>query len=95
LGGRSNVTARPQRLDYLNEALLLERSGLIMTRPITSLRLALVRGHARTTCACCQNMAHRVLDASSDYRQRPYSRGRLEIDHRSRGRTTCLAFLLI
>lgn len=40
LGGRSDSELKPQRLDYLNEALALERSG-DLDAAITSYRLAL------------------------------------------------------
>jgi hypothetical protein len=40
LGGKSDADVRPQRLDYLNEALLLERQG-DYDAALTSYRLAL------------------------------------------------------
>ena len=92
MGGRSERDARPQRLDYLNEALLLERQG-DYDAAITSYRLAL-RDHP-DDLRVLQNMAiaysrtGRLEEAIRSYRRA------LEIDPSQSGAHYGLAFLLI
>jgi tetratricopeptide (TPR) repeat protein len=92
LGGRSESDSRPQRLDYLNEALLLERQG-DYDAAITSYRLAL-RDHP-DDLRVLQNMAiaysrtGRLEEAIRAYRRA------LEIDPSQAGAHYGLAFLLI
>jgi tetratricopeptide (TPR) repeat protein len=91
-GGKSDSDARPQRLDYLNEALLLERQG-DYDAAITSYRLAL-RDHP-DDLRVLQNMAiaysrtGRLEEAIRAYRKS------LEIDPSLSGAHYGLAFLLI
>jgi len=91
-GGKSDNDARPQRLDYLNEALLLERQG-DYDAAITSYRLAL-RDHP-DDLRVLQNMAiaysrtGRIEEAIRAYRRA------LEIDQSLSGAHYGLAFLLI
>jgi tetratricopeptide (TPR) repeat protein len=91
-GGKSDNDARPQRLDYLNEALLLERQG-DYEAAITSYRLAL-RDHP-DDLRVLQNMAiaysrtGRLEEAIRSYRRA------LEIDPSLSGAHYGLAFLLI
>lgn len=83
---------KPQRLDYLNEALALERQG-DYDAALTSYRLAL-RDHP-TDLRVLQNMAiaftktHRIDEAIRIYRRA------LEVDHALAGAHYGLAFLLI
>lgn len=92
LGGSSESKSRPQRLDYLNEALLLERQG-DYDAAITSYRLAL-RDHP-DDLRVLQNMAiaysrtGRLEEAIRAYRRA------LEIDPSLSGAHYGLAFLLI
>ncbi|MDP1889992.1 MAG: tetratricopeptide repeat protein [Gemmatimonadaceae bacterium] len=91
-GGKSDNDARPQRLDYLNEALLLERQG-DYDAAITSYRLAL-RDHP-DDLKVLQNMAiaysrtGRLEEAIRAYRKS------LELDPSLSGAHYGLAFLLI
>jgi tetratricopeptide (TPR) repeat protein len=92
LGGKSQGDVRPQRLDYLNEALALERQG-DYDAALTSYRLALRdRPNDRKIL---QNMAiafsktGRVDEAIRCYRRA------LEIDSGSSGSHYGLAFLLL
>jgi len=91
-GGKSDSDSRPQRLDYLNEALLLERQG-DYDAAITSYRLAL-RDHP-DDMRVLQNMAiaysrtGRIDEAIRAYRKA------LELDPSLSGAHYGLAFLLI
>lgn len=91
-GGKSDSDSRPQRLDYLNEALLLERQG-DYDAAITSYRLAL-RDHP-DDLRVLQNMAiaysrtGRLEEAIRAYRRA------LEIDPSLSGAHYGLAFLLV
>ena len=91
-GGKSDSDTRPQRLDYLNEALLLERQG-DYDAAITSYRLAL-RDHP-DDLKVLQNMAiaysrtGRLEEAIRAYRKS------LELDPSLSGAHYGLAFLLI
>ena len=91
-GGNANTDHRPQRLDYLNEALLLERQG-DYDAAITSYRLAL-RDHP-DDLRVLQNMAiaysrtGRLEEAIRAYRRA------LELDPSLSGAHYGLAFLLI
>ena len=92
LGGKSDGSLKPQRLDYLNEALALERQG-DFDAALTSYRLAL-RDHPNDP-RILQNMAiafsrtGRLNDAISAYRRA------LELDPELAGAHYGLAFLLI
>jgi tetratricopeptide (TPR) repeat protein len=91
-GRRRDSVLKPQRLDYLNEALALERQG-DYDAALTSYRLAL-RDHP-TDVRVLQNMAiaftktNRVDDAIRHWRRA------LEIDPSLAGAHYGLAFLLI
>lgn len=91
-GGKSASDTRPQRLDYLNEALLLERQG-DYDAALTSYRLAL-RDHP-DDLRVLQNMAiaysrtGRLDEAIRAYRKA------LELDPSLAGAHYGLAFLLI
>jgi Flp pilus assembly protein TadD len=91
-GGRSESTFARQRLDYLNEALVLERQG-DFDAAVTSYRLAL-REHP-TDLRILQNMAialtkvGRVEEAIRAYRRA------IEVDVTASGAHYGLAFLLI
>ncbi len=90
LGGKSNGNVKPQRLDYLNEALGLERQG-DFDAALTSYRLAL-RDHPNDP-RILQNMAiafsrtGRLAEAVSAYRKA------LELDPELSGAHYGLAFL--
>ncbi|MDB4885363.1 MAG: Tetratricopeptide 2 repeat-containing protein [Gemmatimonadetes bacterium] len=92
LGGKSDGNLKPQRLDYLNEALALERQG-DFDAALTSYRLAL-RDHPSDP-RILQNMAiafsrtGRLNDAIAAYRRA------LELDPELSGAHYGLAFLLI
>lgn len=92
LFGRGRDALKPQRLDYLNEALALERQG-DYDAALTSYRLAL-RDHPNDP-RVLQNMAiaftktHRTEDAIRHYRRA------LEFDHHLAGAHYGLAFLLL
>ena len=73
LGGKSDASLKPQRLDYLNEALALERQG-DFDAALTSYRLALrdlkSLGEAATRLGVHRNtVAYRVarLEALGDW----------------------------
>lgn len=90
LGGKSGGNMKPQRLDYLNEALALERQG-DFDAALTSYRLAL-RDHPQDP-RILQNMAiafsrtGRLNEAVSAYRRA------LELDPELSGAHYGLAFL--
>jgi tetratricopeptide (TPR) repeat protein len=90
LGGKSDGSMKPQRLDYLNEALALERQG-DFDAALTSYRLAL-RDHPNDP-RILQNMAiafsrtGRLNEAVSAYRRA------LELDPELSGAHYGLAFL--
>ena len=92
LFGRRRLELKPQRLDYLNEALALERQG-DYDAALTSYRLAL-RDHP-TDLRVLQNMAiaytktHRIEEAIRTYRRA------LEIDQSLAGAHYGVAFLLL
>ena len=92
LGGKSDGNLKPQRLDYLTEALALERQG-DFDAALTSYRLAL-RDHPGDP-RILQNMAiafsrtGRLNDAIGAYRRA------LELDPELSGAHYGLAFLLI
>jgi tetratricopeptide (TPR) repeat protein len=92
LGGKSDGSMKPQRLDYLNEALGLERQG-DFDAALTSYRLAL-RDHPNDP-RILQNMAiafsrtGRLNEAVSAYRRA------LELDPQLSGAHYGLAFLLL
>ncbi len=92
LGGTSQSNLKPQRLDYLNEALALERQG-DFDAALTSYRLAL-RDHPNDP-RILQNMAiafsrtGRLNDAISAYRRA------LDAEPELSGAHYGLAFLLI
>src|SRR6266498_5033377 len=91
-GGSSGDDLKPQRLDYLNEALALERQG-DYDAALTSYRLAL-RDHPNDA-RILQNMAialtktRRVDEAIRHYRRA------LELDTQLAGAHYGLAFLLL
>jgi tetratricopeptide (TPR) repeat protein len=90
LGGKSDGNMKPQRLDYLNEALALEKQG-DLDAALTSYRLAL-RDHPNDP-RILQNMAiafsrtGRLNEAVSAYRRA------LELDPELSGAHYGLAFL--
>jgi tetratricopeptide (TPR) repeat protein len=92
LGGKSESNVRPQRLDYLKEALVLERQG-DYDAALTSYRLAL--RDTPNDLRVLQNMAiafsriGRVEEAIRAYRRA------LEIDPTLSGAHYGLAFLLV
>ena len=92
LGGRSESEVRPQRLDYLSEALVLERQG-DYDAALTSYRLAL--RDTPNDLRVLQNMAiafsrtGRLEEAVRAYRRA------LEIDSSLAGAHYGLAFLLL
>jgi len=92
LGGSGADEIKPQRLDYLNEALALERQG-DYDAALTSYRLAL-RDHP-TDARILQNMAiaftktRRIDEAIRHYRRA------LELDRDLAGAHYGLAFLLL
>jgi Flp pilus assembly protein TadD len=92
LGGKSEGSLKPQRLDYLNEALALERQG-DFDAALTSYRLAL-RDHPNDP-RILQNMAiafsrtGRMEEAVRAYRRA------LELDPELSGAHYGLAFLLL
>ncbi len=91
-GGMADTDSRPQRLDYLNEALLLERQG-DYEAAITSYRLAL-RDHP-DDLRVLQNMAIAYSRTGRlDEAIRAYRRA-LDLDPSLSGAHYGLAFLLI
>ena len=92
VGGKSETNLKPQRLDYLNEALALERQG-DYDAALTSYRLAL-RDHPNDL-RILQNMAiafsrtGRLEEAIRHYRRA------LELDPQLSGAHYGLAFLLL
>lgn len=92
VGGRSDSELRPQRLDYLNEALALERAG-DFNAAITSYRLAL--REKPDDHKILQNMAIAYSQlARPDEAIRCYRRA-LEVEPSLAGAHYGLAFLLI
>ena len=92
LGGSSDDDLKPQRLDYLNEALALERQG-DYEAALTSYRLAL-RDHPNDA-RILQNMAIAFTKtARLDEAIRHYRRA-LELDTTLAGAHYGLAFLLL
>ncbi len=92
LGGTSDDELKPQRLDYLNEALALERQG-DYEAALTSYRLAL-RDHPNDA-RILQNMAIAFTKtARIDEAIRHYRRA-LELDTTLAGAHYGLAFLLL
>ncbi len=89
--GRSNEL-KPQRLDYLNEALALERQG-DYEAALTSYRLAL-RDHPRDL-RVLQNMAIAFTKTNRHDEAIRYYRRALEIDGTLAGAHYGLAFLLL
>ncbi len=91
-GRRHGAGVRPQRLDYLNEALALERQG-DYEAALTSYRLAL-RDHP-TDPRVLQNMAIAYTKTQRHDDAIRYYRRALEIDNTLAGAHYGLAFLLI
>ncbi len=93
LGGKSESKARPQRLDYLKEALVLERQG-DYDAALTSYRLAL--RDTPNDLRVLQNMAiaFSVRIGRIDEAIRAYRRA-LEIDPALAGAHYGIAFLLV
>jgi tetratricopeptide (TPR) repeat protein len=91
-GRRRNADLKPQRLDYLNEALALERQG-DYDAALTSYRLAL-RDHP-TDLRVLQNMAIAFTKTKRHDEAIRYYRRVLEIDQHQAGAHYGLAFLLI
>jgi tetratricopeptide (TPR) repeat protein len=91
LFGRSRRTLKPQRLDYLNEALALERQG-DYEGALTSYRLAM-RDHPGDP-RILQNMAIAFTKTQRHDEAIRYYRRALEIDPTLAGAHYGLAFLL-
>ena len=92
LGGKAGGSPKPQRLDYLNEALSLERQG-DYDAALTSYRLAL-RDHPNDR-RILQNMAIAFTrTGQAEDAVRCYRRA-LELDPSSAGAHYGLAFLLL
>ncbi len=91
-GRRRGAALKPQRLDYLNEALALERQG-DYDAALTSYRLAL-RDHPTDT-RILQNMAIAYTKTQRVDEAIRYYRRALEIDETLAGAHYGLAFLLI
>jgi len=91
-GRRDGPELRPQRLDYLNEALALERQG-DFDAAITSYRLAL-RDHP-TDIRVLQNLAIAFSKTDQHDEAIRFYRRALEIDKNLVGAHYGLAFLLI
>ncbi len=92
LGRDSKVDVRPQRLDYLNEGLALERQG-DFDAALTSYRLAL-RDHP-TDLRVLQNIAIAYSKTRQHDEAIRYYRKALEIDATLGGAHYGLAFLLL
>ncbi len=91
-GRRRGTEIKPQRLDYLNEALALERQG-DYDAALTSYRLAL-RDHPGDL-RVLQNMAIACTKTKQHDEAIRYYRKALEIDQHLAGAHYGLAFLLI
>jgi tetratricopeptide (TPR) repeat protein len=91
-GRRSKADIRPQRLDYLNEGLALERQG-DFDAALTSYRLAL-RDHP-TDLRVLQNIAIAYSKTRQHDEAIRYYRKALEIDPTLGGAHYGLAFLLL
>jgi len=91
-GRRPGAKLKPQRLDYLNEALALERQG-DYDAALTSYRLAL-RDHP-TDPRVLQNMAIAYTKTQRHDEAIRYYRKALEIDDSLAGAHYGLAFLLL
>ncbi|HEX9705828.1 MAG TPA: tetratricopeptide repeat protein [Gemmatimonadales bacterium] len=91
-GGSSGDDLKPQRLDYLNEALALERQG-DYDAALTSYRLAL-RDHP-TDARILQNMAIAFTKTRRHDEAIRHYRRALEVDHGLAGAHYGLAFLLL
>ena len=91
-GGSSGDDLKPQRLDYLNEALALERQG-DYDAALTSYRLAL-RDHP-TDARILQNMAIAFTKTRRHDEAIRHYRRALEVDHALAGAHYGLAFLLL
>lgn len=91
-GRRRSHVLKPQRLDYLNEALALERQG-DYEAALTSYRLAL-RDHPRDL-RVLQNMAIAFTKTSRHEEAIRHYRRALEIDSTLAGAHYGLAFLLL
>ncbi len=89
---RRNADLKPQRLDYLNEALALERQG-DYDAALTSYRLAL-RDHP-SDLRILQNMAIAYTKTNRVDEAIRYYRKALEIDEHLAGAHYGLAFLLM
>ena len=92
LGKLGKPTSRPQRLDYLNEALALERQG-DFTAAITSYRLALRENPADPRIL--QNMAIAFTRTGQPDEAIRHYRRALELDSALSGAHYGLAFLLL
>jgi tetratricopeptide (TPR) repeat protein len=92
LGKGTSSTLRPQRLDYLNEALALERQG-DFEAALTSYRLAL-RDNAQDT-RILQNMAIAFTKTRRQDEAIRHYRRALELDNSLAGAHYGLAFLLL
>jgi tetratricopeptide (TPR) repeat protein len=91
-GNRAHTDLRPQRLDYLNEGLALERQG-DFDAALTSYRLAL-RDHP-TDLRVLQNIAIAYSKTRQHDEAIRYYRKALEIDNGLGGAHYGLAFLLL
>ena len=92
LGGSTNDDLKPERLDYLNEALALERQGDYESA-LTSYRLAL-RDHPNDA-RILQNMAIAFTKTRRHDEAIRHYRRALELDNSLAGAHYGLAFLLL
>lgn len=92
IGRLAQPASKPQRLDYLNEALALERQG-DFTAAITSYRLGL-REHP-TDPRILQNLAIALTRTGQPDEATRYYRRALELDSTLSGAHYGLAFLLL